>query len=278
MDPRADARFDAPWLAPYRPLIDALGPPDVGVPGAWLDAANALADARGCRLGEAMPLRFEAAGGMPAADYERVAARTGRVPTRVEGEGAWHDWFNALVWLALPRTKAALNLRHVQAIAQATGPARGPMRDRLTLLDENGACLIGDDPEPAAALRAHDWTGLFVRGRSAFQRGTRVLLFGHGLMQRLMRPYKAACAHALVLDDDTVHAGGEPTPDADWMARADGRLAARIRTLTLAERPLPLPVLGVPGWWPANASPGFYDDAAVFRPAGRTLRGACPSS
>jgi hypothetical protein len=28
----------------------------------------------------------------------------------------------------------------------------------------------------------------------------------------------------------------------------------------------PLPVLGVPGWWPANEAPGFYDDAAVFRP------------
>ena len=30
---------------------------------------------------------------------------------------------------------------------------------------------------------------------------------------------------------------------------------------------LPLPVLGVPGWWPANENPGFYDDADVFRPA-----------
>ena len=28
----------------------------------------------------------------------------------------------------------------------------------------------------------------------------------------------------------------------------------------------PLPVLGVPGWWPDNAKLGFYDDAEVFRP------------
>lgn len=27
----------------------------------------------------------------------------------------------------------------------------------------------------------------------------------------------------------------------------------------------PLPVLGVPGWWAANAEPGFYADPAVFR-------------
>jgi hypothetical protein len=30
---------------------------------------------------------------------------------------------------------------------------------------------------------------------------------------------------------------------------------------------LPLPVLGVPGWWPDNESPDFYEDVAVFRPA-----------
>ena len=34
----------------------------------------------------------------------------------------------------------------------------------------------------------------------------------------------------------------------------------------LAAKPhLPLPVLGVPGWWDANEAPGFYDDNAVFR-------------
>jgi hypothetical protein len=27
-----------------------------------------------------------------------------------------------------------------------------------------------------------------------------------------------------------------------------------------------MPVLGVPGWWPANVAPDFYADAAVFRP------------
>jgi hypothetical protein len=30
--------------------------------------------------------------------------------------------------------------------------------------------------------------------------------------------------------------------------------------------PLPLPILGIPGWWPANKIKAFYDDAEVFRP------------
>jgi hypothetical protein len=29
---------------------------------------------------------------------------------------------------------------------------------------------------------------------------------------------------------------------------------------------MPLPVLGVPGWWSANDAADFYDDAEVFRP------------
>ena len=33
----------------------------------------------------------------------------------------------------------------------------------------------------------------------------------------------------------------------------------------LLPRLCPLPLLGVPGWWPANADPAFYDDASVFR-------------
>jgi hypothetical protein len=28
---------------------------------------------------------------------------------------------------------------------------------------------------------------------------------------------------------------------------------------------MPLPVLGVPGWWSANENPDFYTDKTVFR-------------
>ena len=35
----------------------------------------------------------------------------------------------------------------------------------------------------------------------------------------------------------------------------------------LATKPFtPLPVLGVPGWWPENSGAAFYDDPRVFRP------------
>jgi hypothetical protein len=41
---------------------------------------------------------------------------------------------------------------------------------------------------------------------------------------------------------------------------------------------LPLPVLGVPGWWNSNEEIGFYDDAAVFRRPAHTLKSASPTA
>jgi hypothetical protein len=43
-------------------------------------------------------------------------------------------------------------------------------------------------------------------------------------------------------------------------------LAATLTPSLLAAKPfLPLPVLGVPGWWAANEDAAFYRDEAVFR-------------
>ena len=51
------------------------------------------------------------------------------------------------------------------------------------------------------------------------------------------------------------------------IADMDGWLADQVDASAWSTKPFtPLPVLGVPGWWPANEAPGFYDDAQVFRP------------
>jgi len=44
-------------------------------------------------------------------------------------------------------------------------------------------------------------------------------------------------------------------------------LAQDLQPEKLATKPFLLtPVLGVPGWWPANENPDFYGDTSVFRP------------
>ena len=138
-----------------------------------------------------------------AAAYESGIAETGLVPLRTDGEGAIHDYFNALCWLRWPATKARLNALHVAAIdgaeASSGERARGRLRDALTLFDESGAVLVCNDPSLVEAWRAMDWQTLFVRRREDFAACARVFVFGHGLLQKLLRPYKSICAQALAL-------------------------------------------------------------------------------
>lgn len=257
---QASSRGDwsAPWFDPYRPLLDAIDA-DLRA-GDWSRCIGYLNDrARDARLvnGQGRPLRFVAADAAGDAAYEAHIWETGGVPTRTGDPGGWHDLFNALVWLTFPRTKARLNRLQADVIqAEGVRPGRGGLRDAATLFDENAALLFTDDRDLIAALRGFDWRALFVAGRARFPARARVVVFGHALLDKLRAPYKAACAHAWIIE-----AGA---PDA-----ADALAEASLEASTLHSAAFaPLPVLGIPGWWPANAAPDFYDDPRVFR-AGR---------
>lgn len=234
--------WSAPWLAPYR----VVGEPVTRAVAAGVPLVEALN-----RTGERSP-RFVDQSVLPAGEpYEAFIARTGCVPTR----HLPHDLFNALVWRVHPRLKTHLNALQAQQIERVgVGPVRGAVRDALTLFDENAAWLQA--PAPLIdALRQRDWTQLFVTHR-ALWRDTRLVLVGHALLDKLLQPRKAITAHVWVVPPDAA----DP---AAW-------LVERLTPGLLARKPwLPLPVLGVPGWWNSNEQIGFYDDAAVFRPPSR---------
>jgi len=267
--------WSQPWFDAVRGGLRAVGADALG--GRWqacLEWLDACAIERGLVNENGQPLRFVDARSVHAQAYEEHIWRTGQVPTRTGASGAWHDLLNALVWLAFPATKARLNRLQAQAIAaHGIGSRRGGLRDAATLFDENAVLFVTRDPDFAGALRRFEWRALFVDGRQRFARDVHVIGFGHALLDKLRRPYKAVCAHAWVI------AGEEPWARVAHAASA-GAQASLVEAL---DRPLagtidaeslrpdafcPLPVLGIPGWWAANARPGFYDDAAVFR-AGR---------
>jgi len=232
-----------PWFAALgalRELVHASDP---------LVELNRLAAARGVTTETGRPLVFvDEADASPGVAYEAHIAATGRVPTR----NSRHDLFNALVWLAFPRTKARLNALQAEAIARdGVAGGRGALRDAATVFDENGALLIAEDPFLAERVRARDWREAFVARREEWER-VRVFCFGHALMDKLVRPYKAITAHVLV-----VEAQDGQDADADAAQTIDRRFAVSAL--------MPLPVLGIPGWWPANADPTFYEDRSVFR-------------
>jgi hypothetical protein len=207
-----------------------------------------LADAPPIELA-AGRLRFVPQEALPAGEpYEAFVARTSGVPTREH----LHDAFQALAWLAFPALKRRLNELHASELAaRGVGPVRGPVRDALTLLDENGA-LWSPPPLLREALLARDWQALFVRHRAAWRDAAPPVLFGHALLEKLARPRASITAHAWLL------APGESGTMA-W--------PPALTPAVLAGKPfVPLPVLGVPGWWNANERAGFYEDRAVFRP------------
>ena len=275
--------WSAPWFAPYRPLLDEVG--EDALAGRWpacVQRLNALAQAQGLRNGNGRPVRFGAPDAAGAQAYEAHIWSTGEVPTRIDPEGGWHDFFNALVWLAFPRVKARLNaLQAARIAAEGVGSRRGALRDAATLFDENGVLLFTSDATLAADLRAFRWRALFVEGRDRFRERARVVVFGHALLDKLRAPYKAACGHAWVMPwpgggpgggEDV--AGGDAPAAGPGVAGADRAVAAALGADALRSDAFsPLPLLGIPGWWSANEAAGFYDDPAVFRPGRRYNRG-----
>ncbi len=197
-------------------------------------------------------VRFAPQQALPAGTaYEQFVFGTCQVPTRDH----LHDFFNGLVWLHWPQAKRQLNAWQAQSIAQAgVGATRGPLRDAITVLDENGALLCAPAPL-AEALAARQWRRAFVQLRPLW-RQARLHLFGHALLEKLVHPRKPITAHVL------------QAPTAiESIAQADVWMASAFTPEILAAKPFnPVPVLGVPGWWSGNEAPCFYDDPLVFRP------------
>ena len=243
--------WSAPWLVPFVELRPAFESPE------WRAALTRVASGRGLCTAQGRAIEFVAADDAPAGTaYEAHIAATGRVPSRDN----LHDRFNALMWLAYPRTKAALNARQAAEIVRhGVGSTRGAVRDAATLIDESGVLLACDDEVVYDLLRQRDWRELLIARRSRWQRDIVPQVLGHALLEKLVGPYKAITAAVVPV----VPGGGQP-------ASIDAAAATFVRRADLAPGLLEhLPVLGIPGWCAANENPGFYDDEKIFRPLRR---------
>lgn len=199
-------------------------------------------------------------------DFERRIVEQNELIVRPDN---LHDTINALVWHAFPKTKRAISETHVALGAAATANGRPRRRDILTLFDEAGALIVSQRDDLRALHEAHEWKQLFVDRRAEFIRDCRVILFGHGTLEQLgSNPHRGLTVKALWLP-----------LRADTLAEeVDALLANGIASgalLAASERRLPLPILGVPGWFAESANPDCYGDVDVFRPQ-RKLRCSLP--
>jgi len=249
--------LDAPIFTALAPLLGRL-PPDRFPRHDELDALATPA----MLSGGGAPIRFVP----PAADaqYEVHIFETGEVQTRPD---SWHDLFNALVWLAFPRTKAVLNRHHYEEIRARRGERlRGTARDVLTLFDEGGIVVASADAELSSLLRQFRWKELFWKRRAQVLRAMRFYVFGHAIYEKALEPYKGVTAKALIVE---VTPELLEVPLARQLAELDARAVdyfSGTQALASTRALSPLPILGIPGWDPANAREEYYDDSAQFRP------------
>ncbi len=255
------AALEAPIFEALRPSLSRLAP------GRFPrhDELNALASPSIVSGGGA-PIRFVPPSSTkePSASYEIRIFETGEVHTRPDN---WHDLFNALVWLAFPKTKAVLNRHHRSEIIARPGERqRGTARDVLTLFDEGGVVVGTADAGLSALLREFKWKDLFWTRRKDVSRCMRFHVFGHAIYEKAIEPYQGVTAKALIVD---IAPELLLTTTERQLADLDARAAeyfSEARALGSTRGLSPLPILGVPGWEPANEREEYYDDASQFRP------------
>ena len=219
----------------------------------WLEGERSLArlNAAAANLGitteSGKPLRFVPPGAKHAF-YELKVHETGCVETRPDN---LHDFFNALAWLAFPRTKARINALHAAEIPRERG-RRGRLRDLLTIFDEGGAIVQCDDASLVSLLTGFRWKELFWQNRERVKAGMRIVVPGHAVLEKALEPWPGITCKAIL-----VPATADPdSAAAAWLDRLPPGASPR----NLA----PLPVFGFPGWLPQDEA--FYDDLRYFRP------------
>jgi len=245
--------------APLAPLLAQLG---VALPPSF--SLNALAATRGAVSGDGKPLRFVEPGGSTLA-YEERAWLRGEIETRPDN---WHDAYNALVWLAFPQAKAALNHKHYRTMTERRSLGcrdRGRLRDALTQFDECGIVVACADMTLWEGIRAHRWREVFAGRRAEVDSGMGFFLFGHASLDGLRAPFVGLTAKALCMEVDAAWLG---QPFDSQLVAADAWLAGRVETAdeSFARSFQPLPLLGISGVVPESEDPAYYDDTRQFRP------------
>ncbi|MFZ2154877.1 MAG: DUF3025 domain-containing protein, partial [Bradyrhizobium sp.] len=228
-----------PVFDPVREWLDRIA----GTPS--LDLLNSFSEEKDLKTESGKPIRFVLPS--PADPYYEVQLfETGQVQTRPDSK---HDLFNALTWLAFPRTKARINAMHAAELPREGGK-RGRLRDLLTIFDEGGA-ILACSAEIEMLVREARWRELFVERHDDF----RIVVVGHAVMEQALDPHPGITCKVMFAD-----------PSRDLDAQAARWLATTGKT----PRDLPpLPVFGYPGWFPGSGQPAFYSDERYFRPQRR---------
>lgn len=197
--------------------------------------------------------------------YEEIIYQDKRIPTR---NNNWHDFFNGLIWLTYPNTKALLNKLHWQDIQTTGHKKRTPRRDRITHFDECGIVLLTNKHDLAGQLKTHQWLDLFYHRHTDWVEDIVPMHFGHANLEMLCQPFIGLTAKALVIESPNILKAYQKNKEVG-QKQLDIHLAEKIESGRLFDQRgalAPLPILGIPGWHNAPQDTSFYSNTDYFMP------------
>jgi hypothetical protein len=268
-----DFDTEQPLFAPLRPLLQPFRR-NAEWPG--LETYQALLDAQAepIRTQHGAALKIVPQEGRPDHFEQHYAPRiylSGEIQTRTRN---WHDFFQFLTWFIFPCTKAVINAIHIlRARVRIEGGdvgRRSPMENMLSLFDEGGAVLLSSDESLLQLVRDFNWKALFWERRAELKEKFDCVTFGHAMYEKALAPYLGMTANTILLKVDEDYFA---LLLAERLAYIDQQLAAIFETGERYTQPRdlnPFPILGMPGWDPANADEAYYDNTAYFRPGRRS--------
>lgn len=198
--------------------------------------------------------------------YEQIIFEDNTIPTR---KGSWHDFFNGVVWLQFPQTKAYLNQLHISEIETHGLNPRSKVRNHITHFDECGVVLFIQGASIFSkcklAFERQDWNTLFCSYKDQWHSAIQPVVFGHANLEMLLNPFIGLTAKVLLIQIDAQASVENLLVSEDQ----DGVLLKHLKE----QRPMftkkpfyPLPLLGVPNWHYAEQDTDFYANTNYFMP------------
>jgi hypothetical protein len=197
------------------------------------------------------------------ASYEEIIFQYKQVPTRATN---WHDLFNGLIWCLFGKTKSLLNQQHIEDIQRSGLHPRTPRRNRITHFDECGVVIAYTNNTIPHLLSEHQWMNAFYDCREKWDAEVKAFIFGHANYEMLLNPFIGLTGKWLGVQVDK---GFFALDGATQYQALDDKLVQKIGqddTFSHAKMLSPLPLLGVPNWYPENVQRDFYLNQEYFRP------------
>ncbi len=195
--------------------------------------------------------------------YEQIVFQEHKVPTRCDN---WHDFFNALIWMLFPQSKQALNRLHIDDISQHGLSPRTRRRNHITHFDECGVILAYEDEQDIQALAEHQWQDSFIAQRPRWGQQIDAFCFGHANLEMLLNPFTGLTGKWLGVKVEATFWQMSLAQQYAYLDKAFVTQHVQAGSFNLPKPLKPLPLLGIPGWWPQNQDPDFYTNTDYFRP------------